>query len=1117
MNLESLFKALPQSLSPADRALLERAHNLAVKAHRGQKRASGEPYVNHCLAVATILAELGAPIPVVAAGLLHDTVEDTSVTLKDLADEFGPEVARLVDGVTKLTQLPRVTRRERKDERTSRVELAKETLRKTFLAMGDDVRVVMIKLADRLHNMRTLSHLPSEKHTRIAQETLEIFAPLANRLGIWQMKGELEDLSFRYVYPDRYKAIAQSVAERRVDREKALQAICERLHQELTEASIRAEVTGRPKHLYSIYRKMERKGVPFEMVYDVRGVRVLVESEPDCYLALGVIHNHWNPIPGTFDDYVATPKDNFYQSLHTAVVYDDGKTLEVQIRTPEMQENAEYGIAAHWRYKEGRKRDDAYQQRILWLRRLMDWRQDADGDTDFIEYSERLYLEFTRQLRAGSGPVPIGKALMEAKRTYLAETPQLRGIHEKALLEATLFGFPMFAVDMPGQRYTPGGGNTIVTDVSGYASDPGDSLGLEYSDVTINPSLTRFDVPLKNVENNATVMATYLKGKNGVLTNPVEPVLPAEVYNVSVASTVLRGVGFRGGDYTDLDNILPLIGAATTEVRGVHSPFVTEFFFPVRLWSVNYIDALANGPTRLVVTPAHFKLNEASADRGTLRRFDSLKFRLFYSDYVESNPDGTNPALSAAPSIVRVSGTPAGDAVDFQMRVVGNPAAGIQEVWVTYTAIQGSFYNQWQSLDLAQNPLDSTLWEGKLTLPEDVLPGDVRYVVQSANGVGLVAFDTNQGAFHTPRFEDSPTQQTALNLISPANTGRYGTPVEFTAQLTGSQPLPPQFLTFSLGPQSRRVLTGPDGLATTSLSLLGIPGSYQVKVTFPGTAELIASKAESPFTIDKQSTTVQLKPQSATVPQHQDTGIVAIACEIGPCIDDQGEDTNNRRLGLKTVFFVVEGSNGAASKAVITDYAGRARLGSLALPAGAYTVTAYFGGENIPLKTNGTVTNVTQIDERYIPSSASGTLTLTPANNDPVCTNANALTDPPMYLDDLAIAWPPNSQLVPVSVVGVTDPDGDPVTITFTGIFQDERVGRGPASPDGFILGTNSAQVRAERDQNDNGRIYHLHFTASDGSGGACSAQVLVGVPPDQGGMVTPIDDGELYDSTIAK
>jgi GTP pyrophosphokinase len=415
MSLEALLQVLPETINPTDRALVERAYDVATKAHRGQKRANGEPYVNHCLEVAKILAELGAPIPVVAAGLLHDTVEDTSLTLKDLADEFGPEVARLVDGVTKLTQLPRVTRHDGKEARSSRVELAKETLRKTFLAMGDDVRVVLIKLADRTHNMRTLSHLPAEKRNRIAQETLEIFAPLANRLGIWQIKWELEDLSFRYVYPDRYKAIAKSVAERRVVREKALVEICDLLHRVLSEAGISAEVSGRPKHLYSIYRKMERKGVPFEQVYDVRGVRVLVGNESDCYLALGVIHSHWKPIPGTFDDYVATPKDNFYQSLHTAVVYDDGKTLEVQIRTPEMQENAEYGIAAHWRYKEGRKRDDAYQQRILWLRRLMEWRQDADGDTDFIDamksdvFDDRVYV-FTPKgdiidLPAGSTPI----------------------------------------------------------------------------------------------------------------------------------------------------------------------------------------------------------------------------------------------------------------------------------------------------------------------------------------------------------------------------------------------------------------------------------------------------------------------------------------------------------------------------------------------------------------------------------------------------------------------------------------------------------------------------------------------------------------------------------------
>ena len=416
MNLESLFKVLPEGASPADRDLLQRAYKTAEKAHAGHKRASGEPYMNHCLAVAMILAELGTPIPVIAAGILHDTVEDTKVSLEDLRHEYGPEIARLVDGVTKLTQLPRVSKGGRgKEERTSKAELAKETLRKTFLAMGDDVRVVVIKLADRLHNMRTLSHLPAEKRKRIAQETLEIFAPLANRLGIWQMKWELEDLGFRYASPEKYKEIAASLAERRVDREQDLQEICDRLQSVLSETGIQAEVSGRPKHLYSIFRKMERKGVPFELVYDVRGVRVVAENESDCYLSLGVIHNHWKPVPGTFDDYVATPKDSFYQSLHTAVIYADGKTLEVQIRTSEMHENAEYGIAAHWRYKEGRRRDDGYEQRVLWLRRLMEWRTDIDDATDFVDamksdvFEDRVYVFTPRgdgiELPAGSTPI----------------------------------------------------------------------------------------------------------------------------------------------------------------------------------------------------------------------------------------------------------------------------------------------------------------------------------------------------------------------------------------------------------------------------------------------------------------------------------------------------------------------------------------------------------------------------------------------------------------------------------------------------------------------------------------------------------------------------------------
>ncbi len=417
MNLDGLLGALPADTSPTDRELIKRAYKVAEKAHRKQRRASGEPYINHCVAVALILLDLGAPIPAIVAGLLHDTVEDTHLNLNDLRRDFGEEVTNLVDGVTKLTQLPRVshTGKRASDPLATKGELARETLRKTFLAMGEDVRVVVIKLADRLHNMRTLSHLPVEKQNRIALETLEIFAPLANRLGIWQMKWELEDLAFRYVYPESYKEIAGSVAERRADREQALRKICDRLRQVLQEAGVQAEVSGRPKHLYSIYRKMERKGVPFDMVYDVRGVRVQVDSESQCYLALGVIHSHWNPVPGTFDDYIATPKDNFYQSLHTAVIYDDGKTLEVQIRTLEMHENAEYGIASHWRYKEGRTREEAFEQRVMWLRRLMEWRQDVDDATDFVTamktdvFDDRVYV-FTPKgdiidLPAGSTPI----------------------------------------------------------------------------------------------------------------------------------------------------------------------------------------------------------------------------------------------------------------------------------------------------------------------------------------------------------------------------------------------------------------------------------------------------------------------------------------------------------------------------------------------------------------------------------------------------------------------------------------------------------------------------------------------------------------------------------------
>lgn len=431
--LENLMEVLPESYTVVDREIIVHAYNFADAAHTGQKRASGEPYITHCVAVAIILAEMRVQPIVIVAALLHDTVEDTPVTLADIRREFGEEVASMVDGVTKLTNLPRVSRAEHVEEekdtagpittqedilalsKDRRKDLANETLRKTFLAMGEDIRVILIKLADRLHNMRTLGYMPEYKRTRIAQETLDIFAPLANRLGIWQLKWELEDLSFRYVNPEKYKEIAQNLAETRVERERQMQAIIERLQKLVSDAGIKAEITGRSKHIYSIYRKMIEKQKPFEMVRDLRGVRLIVPDIPACYASLGLIHTHWRPIPSEFDDYIAAPKDNFYQSLHTAVIYDDGKPLEVQIRTPEMNQNAEYGIAAHWRYKEKRPHDEQYEQRINWLKKVMEWRQDVVDANEFVDgmktdvFQDRVYVFTPRgdiiDLPAGSTPI----------------------------------------------------------------------------------------------------------------------------------------------------------------------------------------------------------------------------------------------------------------------------------------------------------------------------------------------------------------------------------------------------------------------------------------------------------------------------------------------------------------------------------------------------------------------------------------------------------------------------------------------------------------------------------------------------------------------------------------
>jgi len=429
--IEGMMEVLAENISAPEREQILKAYHFAEQAHEGQKRASGEAYITHCVAVATILAEMRVPAVVIIAGLLHDTVEDTPTTILDIEREFGPEVSNLVDGVTKLVHLPRVDQLDRSlgiseedDEEPLNLgadlskrqrELAFETLRKTFIIMVEDVRVVLVKLADRLHNMRTLGYMPETKRRRIAQETMDIYAPLANRLGIWQIKWELEDLAFRYLNPDKFKEIADQLAERRTDRERKVREIIITLQSMLEQAGIRADISGRPKHIYSIYRKMMEKGKPFELVRDVRGVRLIVPTTQDCYAALGLIHTRWRPIPHEFDDYIAAPKDNLYQSLHTAVIYDDSRPLEVQIRTPEMHQNAEYGIAAHWRYKEKRQRDEIFEQRIKQLRALMEWRQDVVDAQEFVDgmksdvFQDQVYVFTPRgdiiDLPVGSTPI----------------------------------------------------------------------------------------------------------------------------------------------------------------------------------------------------------------------------------------------------------------------------------------------------------------------------------------------------------------------------------------------------------------------------------------------------------------------------------------------------------------------------------------------------------------------------------------------------------------------------------------------------------------------------------------------------------------------------------------
>ena len=407
--LEELISKIKANGNNVDIDLVKKAYDLAFEAHKEQKRESGEPYITHPISVAMILADMGMDTNTIVAGLLHDVIEDTDYTYEDISNIFNVEVANLVDGVTKLGKI----------KYKSKEEQQADNVRKMLLAMAKDIRVIIIKLADRLHNMRTLKYMKPEKQKKKAQETLDIFAPLAHRLCISKIKWELEDLCLRYIHPEEYYDLVNMIAEKRVEREKFISRIIKELKENLDKANIDSDIEGRPKHFYSIYRKMVNKHKSIEQIFDLTAIRILVNTVKDCYAVLGIVHTIYKPIPGRFKDYIAMPKPNMYQSLHTTVIGSEGKTFEIQIRTFEMHRTAEYGIAAHWKYKSGingtDSKDMTFENKLTWLRDILEWQKEAVDATEFMEgfkldlFSDEIFV-FTPKgvvinLPAGATPI----------------------------------------------------------------------------------------------------------------------------------------------------------------------------------------------------------------------------------------------------------------------------------------------------------------------------------------------------------------------------------------------------------------------------------------------------------------------------------------------------------------------------------------------------------------------------------------------------------------------------------------------------------------------------------------------------------------------------------------
>lgn len=407
--VDELLNSIKKNCNNVDIDMIEKAYSFAESAHKMQKRESGEPYIIHPVSVAVILSELGMDTSTIIAGLLHDVVEDTDYTYEDIVKIFNEEIANLVNGVTKLGKIEYKTKEEQQAD----------NVRKMLLAMAKDIRVIIIKLADRLHNMRTLKYMPKEKQKGKAQETLDIYAPLAHRLGMSKIKWELEDLSFRYLHEEEYYQLVKEISEKRVERESYISEIISDLNRKLEASGIDSDIDGRPKHFYSIYRKMVNKNKSIDQIFDLTAIRILVNSVKDCYGVLGIVHTIYKPIPGRFKDYIAMPKPNMYQSLHTTVIGPQGKTFEIQIRTFDMHKTAEYGIAAHWKYKEGdnsvENGNKGFEQKLVWLRDMLEWQKETSDAEEFMEgfkidlFSDEIFVFTPRGvvINLASGSTPI--------------------------------------------------------------------------------------------------------------------------------------------------------------------------------------------------------------------------------------------------------------------------------------------------------------------------------------------------------------------------------------------------------------------------------------------------------------------------------------------------------------------------------------------------------------------------------------------------------------------------------------------------------------------------------------------------------------------------------------